>query len=133
MKNILNTLLILSALFFVGCAGGGGGNGAAAPAGPVDDGVYDYTYKLTGSVDNIQYALDARSNFGDADETTVNTGIIMLQAGGQEYYFTGRNFYSSLTLRSAGTITIEVYKDGVLIDTAQISNVNTSIYYTNNL
>lgn len=79
-----------------------------------------YTYKVSGQ--GITFAAGVYANFGAADQIESNTGNITIQdATPIEISTYGLNTVASIAYNGgAGTLTIEAYKNGSLVETKTI-------------
>lgn len=139
MKSIPSIFLILLASTLSACQSGGGsgasGGGGPGPSGgaPDDPVVPDtHTYVLIPMGDNEEYAGSITVDVGTLYqfETLIHQHII-LPGAPQDVTVTGENVVANFSkISGAGTLTVELWRDGILFDTKSTAVNGTSISFS---
>lgn len=88
-----------------------------------------YTYKVHGQ--GITFAAGVYANFGSAQQLETDTGNITIPDGNSvDVSIYGLNTVGQITYNAgAGTLTVEVYKNNVLMDTKTIAAAGNSVSF----
>lgn len=127
MKNLI---LALSFLLLAACAGGGGGGGAPATdnAGNLTPGptVNTYVFRVIGEGQSFVGVM--YSDFGLPSQVTTPISQQVISGGPYDYTVYGDNAVGQFAFRGGGgSLTIELYKNGVLVDSDTTNVLNNSL------
>lgn len=130
MKNLL---MILGLIGLVGCAGGsGGGSSSAGDSAPGSSSPVvtskTYTFRVIGN--GLSFQGQMTQNMGDSDTLTTPISLQTISGGPYDYAIYGRTAFADFAFRGgSGTLTVELYENGTLVDSRSTSTVGNSLSF----